>query len=143
MIALLGRIELAAAIGVVLVIVLLLSCARASPTDDLQREADALRVRTLPPHAMLVSSAPAAIDNTGRGSAVWLLESEMDWPAYREWLVAELRDYTCASGEKAAPDERAGFLRYMHLRNELWMVVAMRLDEPPRRVRVEFSIVPD
>lgn len=104
--------------------------------SPLQRTLRDLTARTTPPGG---ESWTGAVERPGHGvQATWEVRTEMEWPAYREWVRGQLSDFRMTSnGERSA-----SFARWLG-GDAQHLTIEIDSPEPPLRARVTFAAYPD
>jgi hypothetical protein len=110
--------------------------AHGSGGSPLQRTLRDLTARTTPPGGESWTGAPER-----RGHAVeaaWEVRTEMEWPAYREWVRGQLSDFRIT----ATAERSTSFARWLG-GDAQHLTIEIDSPGPPVRARVTFTAYPD
>ena len=101
-----------------------------------QAEADALRVRTLPPGGTAFALDALVASPSGGVRERWEVKSDMTWPVYRKWVRKQLSDYVCIQGA-----ERLALIRTIPEHGVRTLSVEPEACEEGCRVHIDFTAV--
>ena len=96
-----------------------------------------VRDATLPPDGQLKESSP--VEKTGGGiQASWEVETTVDWPEYKKFLLGRLRPQYSLASES---DTEMFLNRYLG-GDAYGLRIVLITGGPPRRIRVAFHACP-